>query len=100
MAKAKTIVKICEITCVHLSGSYETKNTRFNVKYPIAKVIKNCLKLGFSFKVGIRNNTLIHNMSYIEIINDWFTKNTFDERIARDSQCNELKTWLHRGEHL
>lgn len=98
MGKAKTVVKFCEVHCLKGNETYETKDVRYNVKYPIIKVIKKCLKLDFSFKVGFRENTLIGNMNYIEITSDWFLHTKHSERERKFEETKQLMTWMKKGE--
>ena len=66
-------VKLKSVHCVNLmDGSYKIDDIRYNLACKPIKIIKFCLKHGFSFRVGIRDNILIENKNYIEIIEDSF----------------------------
>ena len=65
-----TTVKVKEISKVKFNNTYETEDKRYNTNKSLIKIIKYCMKNGFSFKVGFNNNTLVHNKKYIEITNE------------------------------
>ena len=92
-----TIAKVCEINSYNLNGNYTTKDTRFNVKYPILKVIKKCLEYGFSFKVGFNKNMRVNNMNYIEITSNWFGAEDPIERNKLYVKHKKLCKWLENG---
>lgn len=96
-----TTIKLKDICLVRGNGVYETKDVRYDVKTPIKKVIRYCLKYGFSFKVGFHDNKLISNKNYIEITSDAFTFHVVFKGIRNNSvyrerfdRCCQLKKWL------
>ena len=89
-----TTVKVKEISKVKFNGSYETQDKRYNTNKSLIKVIKYCIKNGFSFKVGFNNNTLINNKKYIEITDEWFIHLEAKERDKYFEKSKKLKEWL------
>lgn len=89
-----TTIKLKDIYLVRGNGTYETKDVRYNVKTPMKKVIRYCLKHGFSFKVGFRDNKLISNKNYIEITSDALLIFTGSVSHERFDKCCQLKKWL------
>ena len=61
-------VKHKEIYLIRGDNSVDTIDTRYNLKCSIKKIIKYCIKHSLSFRVGIRDNAVIRNKNYIEII--------------------------------
>ena len=84
-----TTIKLKEIYLINFNGAYKTKDTRYDVKVKLVKIIKRCIKYGVSFKVGYRNNDLIPNKNYIEITIDAFMAT--DEHIKN---CNKMNAWI------
>lgn len=95
----KTIVKVCEINSYNLNGNYTTLDKRYNVKYPIIKVIKKCLEYCFSFKVGFSKNMRINNMNYIEITTNWFGAEDLIKRNELYEKHKDLCSWLEMGKN-
>lgn len=89
-----TTVKVKEISKVKFNGSYETQDKRYNTNKSLIKIIKYCMKNGFSFKVGFNDNTLINNKKYIEITDDWFIHFESKERNEYFEKSKKLKEWL------
>ena len=89
-----TTVKVKEISVVKLNSNYETKDKRYNSNKSLIKVIKQCIKNGFSFKVGFNNNTLINNKKYIEITDEWSIHFDSKERDEYYEKSKKLKEWL------
>ena len=89
-----TTVKVKEISAVKFNGNYETKDKRYNSNKSLIKVIKYCIKNGFSFKVGFNNNTLINNKKYIEITDEWSIHFDSKERDEYYEKSKKLKEWL------
>lgn len=65
-------VKYKEINKVYGDGRFETKDTRYELRCSIKKVVAVCLRLEFSFRVGFRDNDLIDNKNYVEIVGESF----------------------------
>lgn len=63
-----TTVKVKEISKVKFNDSYETQDKRYNTNKSLIKVIKYCIKNGFSFKVGFNDNTLINNKNTLKLL--------------------------------
>ena len=89
-----TTVKVKEISKVKFNGTYETQDKRYKTNKSLIKVIKYCMKNGFSFKVGFNDNTLINNKKYIEITDDWFIHFESKERNEYFEKSKKLKEWL------
>ena len=89
-----TAVKVKEISKVKLNDSYETQDKRYNTNKSLAKVVKYCVKNGFSFKVGFNNNTLVHNKKYVEITDERFIHFDPKERDEYFEKSKKLKEWL------
>ena len=89
-----TTVKVKEISKVKFNDSYETQDKRYKTNKSLIKVIKYCIKNGFSFKVGFNNNTLINNKKYIEITDEWFIHLEAKERNEYYEKSKKLKEWL------
>ena len=87
-------VKVKEISKVKFNDSYETEDKRYNSNKSLIKIIKYCIKNGFSFKVGFNNNTLINNKKYIEITDEWFIHFKSTERDEYYEKSKKLKEWL------
>ena len=90
-----TTVKVKEISDVKFNNTYETQDKRYNSNKSLIKVIKYCIKNGFSFKVGFNNNTLINNKKYIEITDEWFIHFKANERNEYYEKSKKLKEWLN-----
>ena len=89
-----TTVKVKEISAVKSNGSYETEDKRYKTNKSLIKVIKYCIKNGFSFKVGFNDNALITNKKYIEITDEWFIHCERNERNDYYEKSKRLKEWL------
>lgn len=89
-----TAVKIKEISKVKFNDSYETQDKRYSTNKSLAKVVKYCVKNGFSFKVGFNDNTLVHNKKYVEITDEWFIHFNPKERDEYFEKSKKLKEWL------
>ena len=89
-----TTVKVKEISKVKFNDTYETQDKRYKTNKSLIKVIKYCMKNGFSFKVGFNDNTLINNKKYIEITDDWFIHFESKERNEYFEKSKKLKEWL------
>ena len=89
-----TTVKVKEICKVKFNGSYETEDKRYNSNKRLIKVIKYCIKNGFSFKVGFNDCTLINNKKYIEITDEWFIHFEPKERDEYFEKSKKLREWL------
>ena len=89
-----TTFKVKEISVVKFNNNYETKDKRYNSNKSLIKVIKYCIKNGFSFKVGFNNNTLINNKKYIEITDEWSIHFDSKERDEYYEKSQKLKRWL------
>ena len=89
-----TTVKVKEISDVKFNNTYETQDKRYNSNKSLIKVIKYCIKNGFSFKVGFNDNTLIHNKNYVEITDEWFIHFEPKERDEYFEKSKKLKEWL------
>ena len=89
-----TTVKVKEISVVKLNSNYETKDKIYNSNKSLIKVIKYCIKNGFSFKVGFNDCTLINNKKYIEITDEWFIHFESKERNEYFEKSKKLKEWL------
>lgn len=88
--KKELIVKYKKINCYHGDGSVETKDFRYRVKMSKFKLLKWLIKHNFRFSVGIRGNSLIDNLNYIEVWSDSFLAKNHYER-------NEMiKSYLRR----
>ena len=74
-----TTVKVKEISKVKFNNTYETEDKRYETNKSLIKVIKYCIKNGFSFKVGFNDCTLINNKKYYIFYN-----------LARRRRCNFL----------
>lgn len=90
-----TTVKVKEISKVKFNDTYETQDKRYNSNKSLIKVVKYCIKNGFSFKVGFNNNTLINNKKYIEITDEWFIHFDPKERDEYFEKSKKLKEWLN-----
>ena len=86
-----TAVKVKEISKVKLNDSYETQDKRYNTNKSLAKVVKYCVKNGFSFKVGFNDNTLVHNKKYVEITDERFIHFDPKERDEYFEKSKKLK---------
>lgn len=86
-----TAVKVKEISKVKFNDSYETQDKRYNTNKSLAKVVKYCVKNGFSFKVGFNNNTLVHNKKYVEITDERFIHFDPKERDEYFEKSKKLK---------
>ena len=89
-----TVVKVKEINKVKFNDSYETQDKRYNTHKSLAKVVKYCVKNGFSFKVGFNDNTLVHNKKYVEITDEWFIHFEPKERDEYFEKSKKLREWL------
>ena len=89
-----TTVKVKEISKVKFNDSYEAQDKRYNTNKSLIKIIKYCMKNGFSFKVGFNDNTLINNKKYIEITDEWFIHFDSKERNEYFEKSKKLKEWL------
>lgn len=89
-----TTVKVKEISAIKLNGTYETTDKRYKTNKSLIKVIKYCIKNGFSFKVGFHNNSLISNKNYIEITDEKFIHFEPKERHDYYEKSKRLKEWL------
>ena len=89
-----TTVKVKEISVVKFNSNYETKDKRYNSNKSLIKVIKYCIKNGFSFKVSFNNNTLINNKKNIEITDEWSIHFDSKERDEYYEKSKKLKEWL------
>ena len=89
-----TTVKVKEISKIKFNNSYETQDKRYKTNKSLIKVIKYCIKNGFSFKVGFNNNTLINNKKYIEITDEWFIHFETKKRNECYEKSKKLKEWL------
>ena len=70
------------------------KDKRYETNKSLIKVIKYCIKNGFSFKVGFNDNTLVPNKKYIEIPDEWFTHFNPKERDEYFEKSIKLREWL------
>lgn len=89
-----TAVKVKEISKVKFNDSYETQDKRYNTNKSLAKVVKYCVKNGFSFKVGFNDNTLVHNKKYVEITDERVIHFDPKERDEYFEKSKKLKEWL------
>lgn len=89
-----TTVKVKEISKVKFNDNYETQDKRYNTNKSLAKVVKYCVKNGFSFKVGFNDNTLVSNKKYVEITDEWFIHFDPKERDEYFEKSKKLKEWL------
>ena len=89
-----TTVKVKEISKIKFNNSYETQDKRYKTNKSLIKVIKYCIKNGFSFKVGFNDCTLINNKKYIEITDEWFIHLETKERNECYKKSKKLKEWL------
>ena len=89
-----TAVKVKEISRVNFNDSYETQDKRYNTNKSVTKVVKYCVKNGFSFKVGFNDNTLVHNKKYVEITDEWFIHFDPKERDEYFEKIKKLEEWL------
>ena len=89
-----TVVKVKESSKVKFNDSYETQDKRYNTNKSLTKVVKYCLKNGFSFKVGFNDNTLVHNKKYVEITDERFIHFKPKERDEYFEKSKKLKEWL------
>ena len=91
-----TTVKVKEIRTINFNGNYKTKDKRYKTNKSLIKVIKYCIKNGFSFKVGFNDNTLVPNKKYIEITDEWFTHFNSKERDEYFEKSIKLREWLEK----
>ena len=89
-----TVVKVKSVYKINGCGVCETKDRRYNTKLPIKKICKYCLKNGFSFQVGFRENAIISNKNYIEITCDAFLHFGSGDYVYRIEKDNDLERWL------
>ena len=89
-----TTVKIKEINKVQFNDSYETQDKRYNTNKSLTRVVKYCVKNGFSFKVGFNDNTLVSNKKYVEITDEWFIHFEPKERDEYFEKSKKLREWL------
>lgn len=89
-----TTVKVKEISKVKFNDNYETQDKRYNTNKSLAKVVKYCVKNGFSFKVGFNDNTLVSNKKYVEITDEWFIHFDPKERDEYFEKSKKLREWL------
>ena len=89
-----TTVKVKEISKVKFNDSYETQDKRYNTNKSLTRVVKYCVKNGFSFKVGFNDNTLVSNKKYVEITDEWFIHFEPKERDEYFEKSKKLKEWL------
>ena len=89
-----TVVKVKTVYKINGCGICETKDRRYNTNLPIKKVCKYCLKNGFSFQVGFRENAIISNKNYIEITCETFLHFGSDDYVYRIEKENDLERWL------
>ena len=87
-------VKVKEISKVKFNDSYEMQDKIYNTNKSLTKVVKYCIKNGFSFKVGFNDNTLVSNKKYIEITDEWFIHFEPKERDEYFEKSKKLKEWL------
>ena len=91
-----TVVKVRTIHQINFSGVLATKDVRYNTKLPLKKICKYCLKNGFSFQVGFRENTIIPNKNYIEIICEAFLHFCEDDYEYYLEKEKNLEKWLKK----
>ena len=89
-----TTVKVKEINKVKFNDSYETQDKRYNTNKSLTKIVKYCVKNGFSFKVGFNDNILVNNKKYVEITDEWFIHFEPKERDEYFEKSKKLKEWL------
>ena len=76
---SKVTVKYREITSLHFNNNIDTEDTRYNLKISKKKLVKWLIKHNFRFSLGIRGNTLIDNLDYIEVWSDGiFVESRYD----------------------
>ena len=72
-------VKYKEIISWHFNNTIDTKDTRYELKISKKKLVKWLIKHNFKFSLGIRENTLISNLNYIEVwSDDIFVESRYD----------------------
>lgn len=91
-----TVVKVRTIHQTNFSGVLATTDRRYNTKLPLKKICKYCLKNGFSFQVGFRENTIIPNKNYIEIICEAFLHFCEDDYEYYLEKEKNLEKWLKK----
>lgn len=91
-----TTVKVRTIHQTNFNGILKTKDVRYNTKLPLKKICKYCLKNGFSFQVGFRENTIIPNKNYIEIICESFLHFCKDDYKYYLEKEKNLEKWLKK----
>ena len=74
------VVKYKVIITIYGNGNVKTKDTRYNIKISKNKLIKWLIKNNFRFSMGIRVNSLIENLNYIEVWSDDFMAKYHYER--------------------
>lgn len=71
----KTVVKLKRILAVHMDGTVDTEDKRYNLKCPLKKIVKFCLKNEIPFRVGIRGNKILRDhYNYIETYDNSFVR--------------------------